>query len=266
MPTWPVRSVADTTPCDEGAELRAAALPAAVRGPTSGSCVRCHDAGQHGVLPVVADVGDAVGPAHHLALGRGRRRPRPAVVADAVDGLGAQVERRQRDHRRPTAAWSKPPATKGSRASSLAWPPGPWPQSWPRAMASVSATLSRQARAMAVATWATSSAWVSRVRWWSWGKTKTWVLPARRRKAVAWRMRSRSRSKQVRHASGSSARGRSPAPAARVAPGASSAVLELLALGAAAAVETGRAPGAGVPGAGRCGRGSRRGPGGPGPA
>ena len=30
------------------------------------------------VLEVVADVGDAVGPAHDLALGRGRRRARPA--------------------------------------------------------------------------------------------------------------------------------------------------------------------------------------------
>ena len=62
-----------------------------------GQLVRRHDAGQHGVLPVVAHVGDAVGPAHHLAFGRGRRGPRPAVVGDAVDRLRAQVERRQRD-------------------------------------------------------------------------------------------------------------------------------------------------------------------------
>jgi GTP-binding protein len=41
-------------------------------------------------------------------------------------------------------------------------------------MASVSATFSRSARADAVATWATSRAWVSRVRWWSSGKTNTW--------------------------------------------------------------------------------------------
>ena len=55
------------------------------------------------------------------------------------------------------------------------------------------------ARAMLVATCATSSACVSRVRWWSSGKMNTCVLPASRRNAVArWRMRSRSRSKQVR--------------------------------------------------------------------
>src|SRR4029453_4368384 len=65
-------------------------------------------------------------------------------------------------------------------------------------MASVRATLSRQPRAIAVAIWATSSAWVSRVRWWSSGNTKTCVLPARRRNDDAWRMRSRSRSKQAR--------------------------------------------------------------------
>ena len=34
---------------------------------------------------------------------------------------------------------------------------------------------------MLVATWATSRAWVRRVRWWSSGKTNTWVLPASRR-------------------------------------------------------------------------------------
>ena len=63
----------------------------------SGSRRGGDDAGGDGVLPVVADVGDAVGPAHHLALGGGRGRPGPAVVADAVEGLGAQVERGQRD-------------------------------------------------------------------------------------------------------------------------------------------------------------------------
>ena len=39
-------------------------------------------------------------------------------------------------------------------------------------------------REMPVATWATSSAWVRRVRMWSSGKTKTCVLPAKRRKAL----------------------------------------------------------------------------------
>ena len=118
----------------------------------------------------------------------------------------------------PQTAWWYPPGTNASKASSLACPPGPCPQSWPRAMASVRATLSPTARATAVATWATSRAWVRRVRWWSSGKTKTWVLPARRRNAVACRMRSRSRSKQVRSGSGASARRRRPAPLERVAP------------------------------------------------
>ena len=55
------------------------------------------------------------------------------------------------------------------------------------------------------------------------GKMNTWVLPARRRKAVECRIRSRSRSKQVRSGSGSSGRARSPAPPERVAPGARAA-------------------------------------------
>ena len=55
------------------------------------------DARRHGVLEVVADVGDAIGPRHHLALGGRGRGPGPRVVADAVQRLGAQVERRQ-DH------------------------------------------------------------------------------------------------------------------------------------------------------------------------
>ena len=118
----------------------------------------------------------------------------------------------------PQTAWWYPPGTNVSKASSLACPPGPCPQSWPRAMASVRATLKPTARATAVATWATSRAWVRRVRWWSSGNTKTWVLPASRRNAVAWRMRSRSRSKQVRSGSGDSARRRRPEPPERVAP------------------------------------------------
>ena len=40
----------------------------------------------HRVLEVVTDVGDAVGPADDLALGRARRRSGPGVVADAVEG------------------------------------------------------------------------------------------------------------------------------------------------------------------------------------
>ena len=85
---------------DERAELGAAPL-AAQRPDGGGQLVRRDDAGEDGVLPVVADVGDAVGPADHLALGGRRRGARPAVVGDAVDGLGAQVERRQGDQRAP---------------------------------------------------------------------------------------------------------------------------------------------------------------------
>ena len=55
------------------------------------------DAGGDGVLEVVAHVGDAVGPRHDLALRRLRRRPAPGVVADPVERLGAEVQRRQRD-------------------------------------------------------------------------------------------------------------------------------------------------------------------------
>ena len=39
--------------------------------------------GAHRVLEVVAHVGDAIGPRHHLALGRGGPRPVPGVVATA---------------------------------------------------------------------------------------------------------------------------------------------------------------------------------------
>src|SRR4051794_8944901 len=86
-------------------------------------------------------------------------------------------------------------------------------------MVSTSATFTPAARAIEVATCATSSAWVSRVRWWSLGYTTTWVLPANRRKAVECTIRSRSRSKQVRSGSGASGTARRPAPWARGAPG-----------------------------------------------
>ena len=90
----------------------------------------------------------------------------------------------------------------------------------PMAIASVSARLSPIGPATDRATWATSSAWVRRVRWWSSGKTNTWVLPASRRNAVECRMRSRSRSKQVRYGSGASSANREPASNACVACGA----------------------------------------------
>ena len=86
---------------DEGAELGAAALAAARADRLRAAGAGADDAGEDGVLPVVADVGDPVGPADHLALGGRRGGPRPAVVGDAVDRLGAQVERRERDERAP---------------------------------------------------------------------------------------------------------------------------------------------------------------------
>ena len=108
------------------------------------------DAGRHGVLEVVADVGDAVGPGHDLALGRGRGGPGPRVVADAVERLGAQVQRGQHDVGAPHGVVEARRRRKGASASSLAWPPGPCPQSWPRAMASVRATLRLQRRRPAI--------------------------------------------------------------------------------------------------------------------
>ena len=51
------------------------------------------DAGGDRVLEVVRGVGDAVSPADHETLGCGGPRAGPAVVADAVKRLGAQVER-----------------------------------------------------------------------------------------------------------------------------------------------------------------------------
>ncbi len=56
---------------------------------------RVDDACADGVLEVVADVGDAVGPGHDLALGRGGGGPVPGVVAHRVERLDAQVERRE---------------------------------------------------------------------------------------------------------------------------------------------------------------------------
>jgi hypothetical protein len=80
----------------EGAELRrpGGAEPAADHG---WEHVDGDDAGGHCVLEVVAHVGDPVGPRHDLALRRGRCGSAPRVVADAVDRLGAQVERHERD-------------------------------------------------------------------------------------------------------------------------------------------------------------------------
>ena len=70
---------------------------AAARGDAVGQHVGGDDARHDGVLEVVAHVGDAVGPRDDLTLRRLRRRAAPRVVADAVERLGAQVQRRQRD-------------------------------------------------------------------------------------------------------------------------------------------------------------------------
>ena len=56
--------------------------------------------------------------------------------------------------------------------------------------------------------------------WWSAGKMKTWVFPAKRRNAGECMIRSRSRSKQVRQGSGASSVARLPALTDRVTPGA----------------------------------------------
>ena len=53
------------------------------------------DAGVDRILEVVADVGDAVGPGHHLALGRQGGGSVPGVVPDGIEGLDTQVERSQ---------------------------------------------------------------------------------------------------------------------------------------------------------------------------
>ena len=126
---------------DEGAELcRLRSAPHRSR-TISGSIVGVDDAGVHRVLEVVADVGDAVGPRHDLTLGRHRRRPGPAVVADAVERLDAQVERGQHHIGAPDGVVVAAGDVGGEGVLADAWPPGPWPQSWPRAIASVSATL-----------------------------------------------------------------------------------------------------------------------------
>ena len=174
---------------------------------SSGRSRRRHDAGVHRVLEVVGAVRDAVGPADDHAFGRGRRRPRPGVVADAVQRLAAQVQRDEDDVRAPDGVVV---AARQERVEGLlAGVPA-------RPVAAVVADRDGLGQRdvepggrgpPTVATWATSRAWVSRVRWWSAGKTKTWVLPARRRKAVECRIRSRSRSKQVRSASGCSGPG-----------------------------------------------------------
>ena len=96
MPTAPVSSIASSTARDERADLARLAAAHDV-GDLVGEVVGGEDPGAHRVGEVVRDVRDPVGPGDHLALGRGRRGPAPRVVADPVERLDAQVERRQRD-------------------------------------------------------------------------------------------------------------------------------------------------------------------------
>ena len=70
---WPVAEMVDDHRADERPELAAASVAATVAHEL-GQHVRPDDAGVHGVLEVVADVGDAIGPRHDLALGRHRCR------------------------------------------------------------------------------------------------------------------------------------------------------------------------------------------------
>ena len=122
MPTWPVRYEADTTPLMKAPSWGAAAFAAES---TNGQGQLCGATiPDDRVLPVVADVGDPVGPAHHLALGRGRRRARPAVVGDPIQGLGTQIEGSERHLRPPRRRGRTPRSHRGRRvlAGMPAWP------------------------------------------------------------------------------------------------------------------------------------------------
>ena len=81
---------------DERAEL-ARPVAAAAFGHDRREHVDAQDPGGHRVFEVVAHVGDAIGPRHHLTLRCLRCRQAPGMVPDSVEGLGAQVERLQRD-------------------------------------------------------------------------------------------------------------------------------------------------------------------------
>ena len=137
--------------------------------------------------------------------------------------VSAQVERRERD----VGAVDGVVVAAGhvGRERLLrAWPAGPCPQSCASAIASTSGRHRLAARAIPVATCATSTAWVSRVRRWSSsGAMNTWHFPASRRHGRECLMRSRSRSKHSRYGSGVSAAGPARADRARRAGGANAA-------------------------------------------
>ena len=96
MPTCPVRSMASSTASTNVPDLLGP-LAADDVAHLGGQVGGLEDVRAHRVLEVVADVGDPVGPRHDLALGRGRGGAAPRVVADAVEGLAAEVERGERD-------------------------------------------------------------------------------------------------------------------------------------------------------------------------
>ncbi|MEY4223976.1 MAG: hypothetical protein RIS33_910 [Actinomycetota bacterium] len=56
-----------------------------------------NDAGRHRIFEVVAHVCDAIGPTDDFAFGCGRGRATPGVIANSVEGLGAQIERNECD-------------------------------------------------------------------------------------------------------------------------------------------------------------------------
>ena len=103
----------------------------------AGSIAGRDDPGPHRVLEVVADVRDAVRPGDDLALRRARRRAgtRSGCGSRRASPRTGSPARARRRH--PSTAWSNPPGTYGVNASSLACPNGPCPQSWPSAIASV---------------------------------------------------------------------------------------------------------------------------------
>jgi len=80
---------------DERAKLMTAPLAASVAN-DRGQGFGCDDPCGNSVFEVVAHVGNAIRPADHFTLGRLRGGPGPRVVAYAVEGLDAQVERRER--------------------------------------------------------------------------------------------------------------------------------------------------------------------------
>ena len=114
---------------DERAELARSVAPAPL-GDDRREHVDAQDSGGHGVFEVVAHVGDAVGPRDDLAFRCLRCRQAPRMVTDPVEGLAHRLSGCSVTSA-PHGAWSNPPSRYGDRASSLACPPGPCPQSCP---------------------------------------------------------------------------------------------------------------------------------------